>query len=47
MRSPDACGPDIGAGLLKCTRRLGLSLNTVKGYDRASEPGQAITERVH
>jgi len=27
-----------GAGLLECTRRLGLSLNTVKRYDRASEP---------
>ena len=29
-----------GAGLLECTRRLGLSLNTVKRYDRASEPGR-------
>jgi hypothetical protein len=27
-----------GAGLLDCSRRLGLSLNTVKRYDRASEP---------
>ena len=25
-------------GLLECARRLGLSLNTVKRYDRASEP---------
>ncbi len=25
-------------GLLDCARRLGLSLNTVKGHDRASEP---------
>ena len=29
-----------GAGLLECTRRLGLSMNTVKRYDRASEPGR-------
>src|SRR5579875_602486 len=29
---------DKGAGLLDCSRRLGLSLNTVKRYDRASEP---------
>ena len=29
-----------GAGLLDCSRRLGLSLNTVKRYDRASEPEQ-------
>jgi hypothetical protein len=29
-----------GAGLLECSRRLGLSLNTVKRYDRASEPGR-------
>jgi Transposase len=29
-----------GAGLLECTRRPGLSLNTVKRYDRASEPGR-------
>src|SRR5690242_3431569 len=27
-----------GAGLLDCSRRLGLSLNTVKRYDRASQP---------
>jgi transposase len=27
-----------GAGLLECARRLSLSLNTVKRYDRASEP---------
>jgi hypothetical protein len=27
-------------GLLDCARRLGLSLNTVKRYDRASEPGR-------
>ena len=25
-------------GLLECSRRLGLSMNTVKRYDRASEP---------
>ena len=29
-----------GAGLLDCSRRLGLSLNTVKRYDRAKEPGR-------
>jgi len=29
-----------GAGLLECARRLGLSLNTVKRYDRATEPGR-------
>ena len=29
-----------GVGLLDCARRLGLSLNTVKRYDRASEPGR-------
>jgi hypothetical protein len=29
-----------GAGLLDCSRRPGLSLNTVKRYDRASEPGR-------
>jgi hypothetical protein len=29
-----------GAGLLECARRLALSLNTVKRYDRASEPGR-------
>jgi hypothetical protein len=27
-----------GAGLVDCSGRLGLSLNTVKRYDRASEP---------
>ena len=27
-----------GVGLLDCSRRLGLSLNTVKRYDRAEEP---------
>ena len=27
-----------GAGLLDCSRRLGLSLNTVKRYDRADVP---------
>src|SRR6266566_3585012 len=27
-----------GAGLLDCSRRLGLSLNTVKRYDRAGQP---------
>ena len=27
-----------GTGVLECSRRLGLSLNTVKRYDRASEP---------
>jgi transposase len=27
-----------GAGLLDCSRRLGLSLNTVKRYDRADKP---------
>ena len=29
-----------GAGLLECSRRLGVTLNTVKRYDRASEPGR-------
>ena len=29
-----------GAGLLDCSRRLGLSLNTVKRYDRADAPGR-------
>jgi transposase len=29
---------DKGTGLLECSRRLGLSLNTVKRYDRAGEP---------
>jgi len=27
-----------GAGLLECARRLGVTLNTVKRYDRAGEP---------
>lgn len=31
---------DQGVGLLDCTRRLGLSLNTVKRYARAPEPDQ-------
>ena len=31
-------------GLLDCARRLGLSLNTVKRYDRASEP-ERLTAR--
>jgi transposase len=29
-----------GVGLLDCSRRLGLSLNTVKRYDRADAPGR-------
>jgi transposase len=29
-----------GVGLPGCSRRLGLSLNTVKRYDRAEEPGK-------
>ena len=29
-----------GAGLLDCSRRLGLALNTVKRYDRADAPGR-------
>jgi transposase len=29
---------DKGTGLLECSRRLGLSLNTVKRYARAAEP---------
>ena len=29
-----------GAGLLDCSRRLGLALNTVKRYDKADEPGK-------
>jgi transposase len=33
---------DKGTGLLECSRRLGLSLNTVKRYARASEPGRMI-----
>jgi hypothetical protein len=31
-----------GAGLLECSRRLGLSLNTVKRYARAAEPDRLI-----
>jgi transposase len=33
---------DRGTGLLECSRRLGLSLNTVKRYARATEPGRMI-----
>jgi transposase len=33
---------DKGTGLLECSRRLGLSLNTVKRYARASEPGRMV-----
>ena len=33
---------DKGTGLLECSRRLGLSLNTVKRYARAAEPGRMI-----
>ena len=29
-----------GTGLLQCARRLGLPVNTVKRYDRATEPGR-------
>jgi transposase len=29
-----------GVGLLDCARRLGVTLNTVKRYDRAAEPGR-------
>ena len=32
-------------GLLECARRLGLSLNTVKRYDRASEPDRLRASR--
>ncbi len=31
-----------GTGLLECSRRLGLSLNTVKRYARAAEPGRMV-----
>ncbi len=31
-----------GTGLLECSRRLGLSLNTVKRYAHAAEPGRMI-----
>ena len=33
---------DRGTGLLECSRRLGLSLNTVKRYARATEPERMI-----
>ena len=33
---------DRGTGLLECSRRLDLSLNTVKRYARAAEPGRMI-----
>ncbi len=33
---------DRGTGLLECSRRLGLSLNPVKRYARAAEPGRMI-----
>jgi hypothetical protein len=33
---------DKGTGLLECSRRLGLSLNTVKRYARAAEPQRMI-----
>jgi len=33
---------DKGTGLLECSRRLGLSLNTVKRYARAAEPERVI-----
>jgi transposase len=33
---------DRGTGLLECSRRLGLSLNTVKRYARAPEPERMI-----
>jgi transposase len=33
---------DKGTGLLECTRRLNLSLNTVKRYARAAEPERMI-----
>src|SRR5262249_29828239 len=31
-----------GHGLLECARRLNLTINTVKRYDRASEPEEMI-----
>lgn len=31
---------DAGVGLLDCSRRLGIALNTVKRYDRAAQPEQ-------
>jgi transposase len=33
---------DRGTGLLECSRRPGLSLNTVKRYDRAAQPERMI-----
>jgi transposase len=33
---------DRGTGLLECSRRLGLSLNTVKRYARAAEPERMV-----
>ena len=33
---------DNGVGLLECSRRLGLALNTVKRYARATEPSRMI-----
>ena len=33
---------DRGTGLLECSRRLGLSLNTVKRYARVAKPGRMI-----
>ncbi|MDH6711082.1 hypothetical protein P3T27_007834 [Kitasatospora sp. MAA19] len=33
---------DAGVGLLECSRRLGLSLNTVKRYARHSEPERMV-----
>jgi hypothetical protein len=33
---------DSGTGLLECSRRLSLSLNTVKRYARAAEPDRMI-----
>lgn len=34
--------PDAGVGLLECSRRLGLALNTVKRYARHSEPERLV-----
>jgi transposase len=33
---------DAGAGLLECSRRLNLALNTIKRYARHSEPDQLV-----
>jgi transposase len=33
---------DNGAGLLECSRRLGVALNTVKRYARATEPSRMV-----